>query len=267
MKCNAIDKSDILKVSLVQDTLVWGDVAANLAHFTTVIRNIEPETDLIILPEMFTSGFLMEDKSLVAPQLQKTLEWLQQMAIEKCAAIIGSVIVKEADKYYNRLYVVDKTGVVANYDKRHLFRMGQEDIHFSAGAKRLVFQLKGWRICPLICYDLRFPVWSRNQNDYDVLIYVANWPASRRKVWDTLLQARAIENQSYAIGVNRIGIDGKDLEYLGGSVVINAKGNVIGRCADNQPEVITETLNLSRLNNFRKKFNVFDDADNFQILS
>ncbi len=265
MKYNATDKTDILKVSLVQDTLVWGDVATNLAHFTTVIRNIEPATDLIILPEMFTSGFLMEDKHLIAPQLQKTLEGLQQMATEKCAVIMGSVIVKEAEKYYNRLYVVDKNGIVVNYDKRHLFRMGQEDIHFSAGEKRLVFQLKGWRICPLICYDLRFPVWSRNRNDYDVLIYVANWPASRRKVWDTLLQARAIENQSYVIGVNRIGIDGKDLEYSGGSAAIDAKGNIIGKCTDNQAEILTVALNLSELNDFRKKFNVFADADNFQI--
>ncbi len=265
MKCNVVNKSDILKVSLVQDTLAWGDAAKNMERFTAVIRNIEADTDLIVLPEMFTSGFLMENKHLIAPKLSETLVWMLQMAAEKSAVIIGSVIVEENKQYYNRLYAVDKKGVIDYYDKRHLFRMGQEDMHFSSGSKRLVFHLKGWRICPLICYDLRFPVWSRNQNNYDVLIYIANWPASRRKVWDTLLQARAIENQSYAAGVNRVGVDEKNLEYSGGSAVIDARGNVIRKCTDNCAEVVTVVLNLSELNSFRRKFNVSADADDFQI--
>ncbi len=264
MKFKTTNRADNLKVALVQDTLIWGDVAQNLAHFTTVIRQIASTPDLIVLPEMFTSGFLMEKKHLVAPQLQETLNWMQQMATEKSTILMGSVIVEDAGKYYNRLYAVDQNGVLGYYNKRHLFRMGEEDAHFSAGTEHFIFNVKGWRICPLICYDLRFPVWSRNQNNYDVLIYVANWPDSRRKVWDVLLQARAIENQSYVVAVNRVGTDANNLEYSGGSMAINAKGKVIAKCIDNKSDVITAELNFAELNIFRKKFNVFADADKFE---
>ncbi|WP_461642795.1 amidohydrolase [Labilibaculum euxinus] len=257
--------SDTLKVSLVQLELVWGNVDENLSKISNLLLPLKNQTDLIVLPEMFSSGFMMEDKSMIAPKAKMTLDWMKNQAGELNSVLLGSIIVEENGEYFNRLYCVDGGKIICLYDKRHLFRMGEEHHHFSSGSERAVFNLGKWRICPLVCYDLRFPVWSRNQNDYDILLYVANWPEARREVWNTLLKARAIENQSFVVGVNRIGSDGLGLSYAGDSALFNAKGQLVGKCADYTEEIVSLQLNLDELNEFRSKFPVLLDADSFQI--
>ncbi|WP_321308724.1 amidohydrolase [Marinifilum fragile] len=257
--------SDLLKVSLVQSDLIWGDVEANLNHFSELLGKIEEESDLIVLPEMFTSGFLMKDKNKVAPFVEITINWMQKWASQLQSVILGSIVVEENSEYYNRLYVVNAEGVLAHYDKRHLFRMGEEQMHFKAGNERVIFTIGKWRICPLVCYDLRFPVWSRGIDEYDLLLYVANWPQARREVWNTLLKARAIENQSYVIGVNRVGEDGMNLSYSGDSSLFDAKGKLLAKCEDHKTIIQSYSISLSQLNDFRTKFPVHLDADSFQI--
>ena len=257
--------SDILRVSLVQSELVWGNVKENLERFEELLAPLKGKTDLIVLPEMFTSGFQMKGKELVAVHANKTFDWMKKQAVELNAVIVGSFIVEQGGKYFNRLACVDKGGVVAQYNKRHLFRMGEEQNHFEQGTKRVVFKIGKWRICPLICYDLRFPVWSRNQNEYDVLLYVANWPEVRKEVWNTLLKARAIENQSYVLGVNRVGIDGMNLSYSGGTMAVDAYGNVMEKSNDHKEQVMTFDLSLENLLKFRKKFPVLLDGDSFAL--
>lgn len=257
--------SDTLKVSLVQLELVWGNVDENLKRISKLISPLKNQTDLIVLPEMFSSGFMMENKNMISPKAAMTLDWMKNQAEELNATLLGSIIAEEDGNYFNRLYCVDSEKIICSYDKRHLFRMGEEQKHFSNGADRVVFNLGKWRIRPLVCYDLRFPVWSRNQNDYDVLLYVANWPEARRDVWNTLLKARAIENQSFVLGVNRIGSDGLGLSYSGDSSVFDAKGKLVGKCTDHTEEIITLKLNLDELNDFRRKFPLHLDADSFQI--
>nr|WP_320119918.1 amidohydrolase [uncultured Marinifilum sp.] len=257
--------SDSLKISLVQTKLIWGDVDANLKHFSDLFHKLKESTDLLILPEMFTSGFLMENKDTIAQKENYTLAWMKDQATKLEAVVLGSIIVKEDDNYFNRLYVIDNSGVICSYDKRHLFRMGEEDQHFKAGNQRNIFTIGNWRICPLICYDLRFPVWSRNRNEYDLLIYVANWPSARRAVWNTLLQARAMENQSFVAGVNRVGSDAQNLTYTGDSCLIDAKGKVLHKCKENESEIISCVIDRKQLNDFRVKFPVLFDADSFQI--
>ncbi|BAX81876.1 amidohydrolase [Labilibaculum antarcticum] len=257
--------SDTLKVSLVQLELVWGNVEENLKRISNLLLPMKNQTDLIVLPEMFSSGFMMENKNLISPKAAMTLDWMKNQAKQLNATLLGSIIVEEDGNYFNRLYCVDGEKIICSYDKRHLFRMGEEHKHFSNGADRVVFNLGKWRIRPLVCYDLRFPVWSRNQNDYDVLLYVANWPEARREVWNTLLKARAIENQSFVLGVNRVGIDGLGLSYSGDSSVFDAKGRLVGKCTDHVEEIITLQLNLDELNDFRRKFPLHLDADSFQI--
>ncbi|WP_372751829.1 amidohydrolase [Labilibaculum sp.] len=258
--------SDLLKISLVQIDLVWGNVEGNLKRISDLLLPHKNQTDLILLPEMFSSGFMMENKQAIAPKAAITLDWMKQQAKETNAAILGSIIVEEEGDYYNRLYCVDGEKILCSYDKRHLFRMGEEDHHFVGGTERLIFTLGKWRICPLVCYDLRFPVWSRNKNDYDILLYVANWPESRRDVWNTLLKARSIENQSFVVGVNRIGQDELGLSYAGDSSLFDAKGKLMGKCADHQEEIITLEIKLEDLNQFRRKFPVHLDADSFRII-
>jgi len=257
--------SDTLRVSLVQLNLEWGNVEANLQRVSHLISSLKNQSDLIILPEMFTSGFMMENKEQIAPKAQMTLDWMKNQANELNAAILGSIIEEENGKYYNRLHCVDGENILCSYDKRHLFRMGEEHHHFSEGSTGPVFKIGKWRIRPLVCYDLRFPVWSRNQNDYDVLVYVANWPESRRDVWNTLLKARAIENQAFVVGVNRVGTDGIGINYAGDSSIFDAKGKEVGKCTDYKDEIITLRLELDNLQEFRNKFPVYLDADSFEI--
>ncbi len=260
-----------LKTTFIQSDLYWQDIDANLAMFEEKVWEIEASTDIIILPEMFNTGFSMNVESLAEPMNFKTFRWMSQMARQKDAAIVGSYIVHEATKYFNRLYWVEPDGGFSFYDKRHLFRMGDEHLTYSEGKKRMIRDFRGWKIMPQVCYDLRFPVWSRNRYDaaadtleYDLLIYVANWPAPRTEVWDTLLKARSMENQCFTIGVNRTGRDEMGIDYNGHSSVIDFKGQVLNE-ATNKPKIETVELNLEDLHSFRKKFPAYLDADGFDI--
>jgi omega-amidase len=255
-----------LKISLVQTNLYWENPTANLAMLEEKIFGITDPTDLIILPEMFNSGFTMNAAKIAEPMNLTTTRWMKQIAAQTGAVVTGSFIVKEGENYYNRLLWVTPEGEVDNYDKRHLFRMAKENEVFSEGKERLIKTIKGWKICPLICYDLRFPVWSRNVNlDYDLLIYVANWPQVRMYPWDSLLVARAIENQSYVVGVNRVGEDGNGYPHSGNSAVIDFAGKVLFREIDN--EVIHHhTLDRPSLDQFRERFPAYLDADSFEII-
>ncbi len=270
-----------MHLTLLQPDLYWHDPVANRAMLEEQIFTLPEATDLIVLPEMFTTGFTMDARAVAEPMGLTTFRWLRQMAMQTNAAITGSYVVKEltgplAGQFVNRLVWMEPDGTFATYDKRHLFRMGGEHEVYTAGTERLVRYWRGWRICPLICYDLRFPVWSRNvlfgneptpNSDglaYDLLLYVANWPAARRQVWNTLLQARAIENLSYVVGVNRIGTDEMGLNYAGESAVIGFKGDVRWQQADT-PEVYQTALSLSDLQAFRAKFPAHLDADQFKI--
>lgn len=257
-----------LKVTIIQTELFWEEVDKNLSMFSQKIAQINEQTDLIILPEMFTTGFSMESEKLSETMEGKTVAWMKEAAKTADAVITGSLIIEENGKYYNRLIWAQPDGKIFTYDKRHLFRMANENEHFSAGLRRLIIDYKGWKICPLICYDLRFPVWSRNQKqEYDCLIYVANWPEARKEPWTKLLQARAIENQVYVVGVNRVGIDGKGISYTGNSALINPKGNDISQIAEHKESIHTFELGKQELEDFRAKFPVFMDADEFEILN
>jgi predicted amidohydrolase len=253
-----------LRLTLIQSNLHWEDIGANLAMFEEKIWRIEQPTDLIILPEMFNTGFTM-NAALAEPMNLHTFKWMKQQAAQMGAVVTGSYIVKEKDRYYNRLIWMRPDGSFETYDKRHLFRMANEHQTFSGGSTRLVTEWKGWKICPLICYDLRFPVWSRNaQGEYDLLLYVANWPKVRRQAWNTLLPARAIENLAYTVGLNRVGVDGKNHAYSGDSAVYNYKGEVLFQQEESEVSH-TLTLNKEELTDFRAAFPAFMDADDFTI--
>lgn len=255
-----------LKVTIVQTSLAWEDIDANLSNFSKRLENIEPaSTDLIVLPEMFNTGFTMNASDVNESMNSKTMEWMAKLSSQKKCVITGSIVIKEEDKYYNRLIWMRPDGTSEHYDKRHTFRMAEENKTYASGNKKLIVELAGWKICPLVCYDLRFPVWSRNTGDYDCLIYVANWPDRRSYAWRQLLIARAIENQAYVVGVNRIGKDGKDIEYSGYSVVLSPKGEPISGTKPSVESVETVTLSYKELENYRKEFPVSLDADKFRI--
>ena len=256
-----------LKVTIIQSDLHWEDKSKNLEMFSQKIAAISEATDLIVLPEMFTTGFSMNPEKFAEQMTGTTLNWMKQKAKEKNCVITGSFICEERGKYFNRLVWMNADGTYKTYDKRHLFRIGDEDNHYGHGDRKIIVDLKGWKICPLICYDLRFPVWARNTkaNHYDVLIYVANWPERRVHPWKSLLVARAIENQSYVVGVNRIGNDGNDIYHSGDSVVLNAKGESISKVKSKEDSIETITLNYSELAEFRKIFPAMLDADEFEI--
>lgn len=260
-----------LKITLIQSDLHWEDVEANLAMFEEKIWQIGGTTDVIVLPEMFTTGFSMSAHKLAEHMNMRTTKWMRQMADQTGALILGSFIVTVHERYYNRLVWMEPGGNMKTYDKRHLFRMSGEQKTYTQGESLLIGTWKGWRICPLICYDLRFPVWSRNRWDasakklnYDLMIFVANWPMIRINAWDTLLRARAIENLSYVVGVNRIGIDGNNIEYNGHSSVISPKGDTF---FVNEGDDASRTVELSAhsLQAFRDRFPAYIDADDFSI--
>ncbi len=264
-----------LSVTIIQTDIFWENSTANLANLEEKMAEISLPTNLIILPEMFSTGFTMNVKSVAEPMNFTTFKWLKQQAKRTQAVITGSFIVKEGEHFFNRLVWMRPDGSFETYDKRHLFRMGEEQKTFTAGTKRLIVELNGWRICPLICYDLRFPIWSRNgyskienrksKIEYDLLVYVANFPSVRSQVWDTLLQARAIENQSYCIGVNRVGRDGMNLEYCGNSTVIDFKGNQLFY-QKNLEITQNQVLSKKALEDFRNEFPAYLDADDFEII-
>ncbi len=255
----------MLRLTLIQTNLYWHDPVANRAMLEEKLFTLPQPTDLIVLPEMFTTGFSMEAPTLAEPMGLTTFRWLKQMAAQTGAVVTGSYIVQEGGAYYNRLVWMQPDGQFAYYDKRHLFRMAGEDQIYMGGNRRIIKVWKGWRICPLICYDLRFPVWSRNTPlQYDLLLYVANWPAPRRQPWNTLLQARAIENLSYVAGVNRVGQDGTGANYVGDTALIDYNGEVLLR-AGAEEQIIQQTLSLDDLQTFRTKFPAYLDADSFII--
>ncbi|MFZ1687517.1 MAG: amidohydrolase [Flavobacteriales bacterium] len=255
-----------LRVTLVQSMLHWEDAPANHAMFAGKLAALKGTTDLIVLPEMFTTGFSMRSADLAGSMEGATVEWMQEQAANTGAALYGSAIITANGKFFNRGLFVRPSGEVTPYDKRHLFRMAEEVEHYSAGTERVVVELNGWRILLQVCYDLRFPVFSRNRGDYDAILYVANWPEVRRYPWSQLLIARAIENQCYVIGVNRVGMDGKGLHYSGDSVVIDPKGQVIAACDPSQERVTTCSLDRKALEDFREKFPAGKDADDFRLL-
>ncbi len=268
MRQQKLQETGDIRVSIVQTAIEWENKEENLRLFHKKIKDLNETTDIIVLPEMFSTGFSMNSQALAETNMDRTIVTLRQWASIYQTAICGSYIAKEHDDaFYNRAFFLTPEGEAYYYDKHHLFRMGQENECFSSGNKRTIVTYHGWKICPLICYDLRFPVWSRNlNNEYDLLIYVANWPTSRRPVWDTLLRARAIENQCYVCGVNRVGIDGYHIKYNGGSVIYSAKGEIIASIDDGQEGISTVSLNLTSLRKFREKFPVWKDADTFQLL-
>lgn len=266
---------DQLRVTILQTDIIWENKQDNLHHLHEKLKKLYGETEIVVLPETFSTGFSMSTGHLAEPVTGNTITTLCQWAAEYQLAIAGSYIACDRPaatnahpSYYNRAFFLSPEGEKHFYDKRHLFRMGNETEHFSAGNHRIIIPYRGWNILLLICYDLRFPVWSRNvNNEYDLLIYVANWPHSRRKVWDILLQARALENMSYVCGVNRIGTDHNQLPYSGGSIVYSPKGEILASVPDNEARAATATLDLSVLKEFRKKFPAWKDADSFTIFS
>jgi predicted amidohydrolase len=253
-----------MKIALIQSSLLWENPIANRNHFEEKINSITESIDLIVLPEMFTTGFTMNPYKVAETMQGETVIWLQNLAKSKQTAITGSVIISENNNFYNRLLFVFPSGEIQFYDKRHLFTLAGEDKIYTSGKKKLIIEYKGFKICPLICYDLRFPVFSRNTEEYDVLLYVANWPKPRINAWDALLKARAIENISYTIGVNRVGIDNNKLEYNGHSQIIDFSGNHLLEPQENDGIYYT-TLHKNNLLDFREKFGFLNDRDFFTV--
>jgi predicted amidohydrolase len=261
-----------LRVSLVQGATRWHDAAANRAYYGAFARSLKGQTDLIVLPETFTSGFTNETVRNAETMQGESVAWLQALAQEIATTITGSMVIRGGERCVNRLVWMRPDGTFELYDKRHLFRMAKEHERYAGGNERLIVELNGWRICPMVCYDLRFPVWIRNRHgpaasdrfDYDLLIFVANWPAPRRQPWRTLLRARAIENLCYCAGVNRIGVDGNDLAYAGDSAVLDFLGESLAELGA-QEQVVTVTLDAQALAAHRERFPAWMDADDFQI--
>ena len=254
-----------MKIALIQSDIIWEDAVKNLQNFTAKINTIASDVDLIVLPEMFTTGFSMHPKEIAEKMEGNSVSWLKNIAKSRNTAITGSLVVKENENFYNRLLFVFPSGEIQHYDKRHLFSLAGEDELYSAGAKKLIIEYKSWKICPLICYDLRFPVFSRNTEEYDLLLYVANWPTARITAWDALLKARAIENMCYTIGVNRVGEDGNDHPYSGHSQAIDFLGNTISESSEKETILIAE-LDKQQLLETRKKLGFLNDRDDFKII-
>ena len=230
--------NDYLHVALIQTGLQWEDASANRCHFEALFSQLPDETELVVLPEMFSTGFSMKVDRQAEPMDGKTIYWLKDQAAIHRKVMAGSLMIKENGGYFNRFVFVHPDQTIDSYDKRHLFSMGQEQVHFVPGRDRKIVQIKSFRILPQICYDLRFPVFSRNRNDYDLLINCANWPASRSEVWKTLLKARAIENQVYVAGVNRTGIDANKISYSGDSMIIDPKGKEMVTASNGKEDIL-----------------------------
>ncbi|WP_211460440.1 amidohydrolase [Bacteroides salyersiae] len=255
-----------LKISIVQTDIAWENKQENLRMLREKLHALRGTTEIVVLPEMFSTGFTMKSREFAEPVSGITVRILKELAADFQLALCGSFICSERSNYYNRAFFITPEGEEFYYDKRHLFRMGNEAEYFSAGNNKLIISYRGWNICLLVCYDLRFPVWSRNvNNEYDLLIYMASWPQARRLAWDTLLCARALENMCYVCGVNRIGVDGNKLIYNGGSVVFSAKGEVLASVPDGEEGIETVSLSLISLQQLRDKFPVWKDADAFRL--
>lgn len=256
-----MEKSD-LTVSLVQTDLLWEQPAANRERLEVQLRMMKDKQHIIVLPETFTTGFSMQAAALAESMDGPTVNWMKALAAELRCIIAGSVIISDEGSYHNRLLWVLPNGTVACYNKRHLFSYAGEDAAFTPGQKRMIAQVNGWKICLQICYDLRFPVWSRNTDDYDLLLYVANWPEQRNYVWENLLQARSIENMCFTIGVNRVGSDGKGHNYIGNSRIYDPLGRQVADAGNNET-IITYALKHTDLAAAREKFPFLKDRDSF----
>lgn len=254
-----------LRVTLVQSMLHWEDAASNRSMFGEKLAPLAGRTDLVVLPEMFTTGFSMRSSELAEGMEGPTLEWMRAQARALDAALYGSVIIRDGDACFNRGLFVRPDGTVTHYDKRHLFRFAGEHAHYAPGRRRVVVEWRGWRILLQICFDLRFPVFSRNRNDYDGILYVANWPEARRHPWSQLLVARAMENLAHVAGVNRVGMDGKGIHYTGDSAAIDPKGATQAAIDPGREGVLTVTWERAGLEEFREKFPALLDADDFQL--
>ena len=257
-----------LSIAMVQTHLAWETPSENCQHFTAMLKSLaeaEHPADLVILPEMFSTGFSMASKQLAEPMNGPTISWMREQACRLRATVCGSLIIQADGQFYNRFIWMPASGEVKFYDKKHLFRMSAENDNYTAGAARLIVTLNDFRICPQVCYDLRFPVWSRNNDDYDLLLYVANWPQVRRQHWRSLLRARAIENLSYVVGVNRIGVDGAGISYSGDSMAIDFNGIDITDMQANDGLVMIQ-LEREPLTDYRQNFPAWRDADRFQLV-
>jgi omega-amidase len=256
------------RISIVQQPLAWADPEVNRANFASVLAPLAGKTDLVVLPEMFTTGFSMKPEELAEPADGPTRAWLKQQAQALDAAVGGSVAINDAGRFFNRFMLAMPEGPAYWYDKRHLFRMGGEHRHYESGDHALIVEWRGARLCPLVCYDLRFPVWSRRRPelDYDVVLYAANWPSARRFAWNTLLRARAIENQAYCVGVNRIGDDGHGIAHAGDSAVLDFMGQPLLELHD-KPLVATVPVDIEAVRGWRDKFPAHLDADAFTLNS
>lgn len=256
-----------LSITLIQAQLHWESAEKNLEAFTQKIQAISGPTDLILLPEMFSSGFTMNAAANAETMDGLSVQWMRKMAFQKQAVVTGSLIIEEDKKYYNRLIWMRPDGSFNHYDKRHLFRLAGEEQTYTAGKHQWIMSWRGWKIFPLICYDLRFPVWSRRKKgmDYDLLLYVANWPEPRIEAWKKLLQARAIENQCYVAGLNRVGKDGNGMNYTGESGVIDCQGNILSHFETGKEQTETVSIKLEEVQSFRQRFAFGEDADDFEI--
>lgn len=252
----------LLHAVLIQYDVEWENIKSNLQKLDKLCSSVIESADIIILPEMFATGFTMKPEKFTEKDIRNILEWMLKRSVTNNSVLLGSVPYNDDGKYYNRLLITFPDGTHDFYDKRHLFTIGEEHQHYEAGSLRKIFTVKGWKVLPLVCYDLRFPVWSRNDVDYDLLIYSSNWPSVRVEVWDTLLKARAIENQAYVVGLNRLGTDGRDISYAGGSKVFSPKGEVILEMYNRESAESVE-LDSRSLMVFREKFPVLKDRDTF----
>ncbi|MEO9211364.1 MAG: amidohydrolase [Ginsengibacter sp.] len=257
-----------LTVTLIQSSLFWEDKLANLKMFKEKIESISQKTEVVILPEMFSTGFTMKPEELAETMDGTTIQWMKKLAIQQKIIITGSLIIREGEQYFNRLIWMLPNGNFATYDKRHLFSYAGEHDNYTPGSKKLIASVNGWKINLQVCYDLRFPVWARQPQDldtkYDLLINVANWPKKRSTAWKTLLQARAIENQSFVIGVNRVGEDGNHHIYEGDSMIIDPLGEILYH-KNTEEDIFTYTLQKERIGETRNHFPFLDDADCFFI--
>jgi predicted amidohydrolase len=254
-----------LNVIGIQADLVWENSDQNIIFFEEKIKQLPKETDLVVLPEMFTTGFTMHPAKVAESMNGTSITWMKNMASQHQIAITGSLVIEEKNLFYNRLVFVHPSGKIETYNKRHSFTLAGEDKVYTSGNKKLIVHYKGWKICPLICYDLRFPVWARNTENYDLLIYMANWPVKRIKAWETLLKSRAIENMSYVIGVNRTGQDANGYTYSGNSLLIDFLGNELSSLPKNEIGIICAKLDKNAQTETRRKLGFLNDKDAFYI--
>ena len=253
-----------LCLSLIQSNIFWEDIDRNLLHFSVLISEIS-ETDIILLPEMFNTAFSPKSSHLAETMDGKTINWMKEISKRKHCSIAGTLMIRENEKVFNRLVWISENGEIQTYDKHHLFSLIKEEKHISKGKERLIVEEKGWKICPLICYDLRFPVFSRNNVDYDILIYLANWPIKRIQAWDILLKARSIENQCYTIGVNRVGEDENKIPFNGHSKAFDSFGKELFSAKENKEQVLQISLSLDDLILKRRQMNFLQDRDEFTL--